>query len=99
MNITTDELRKRIDAGDQVTIVDVREPWEYAEGHIKGAKLNPLNDIRKWAAQYAKEQELVLICRTGARSSYAYKNLQALGFSNLRNVTGGMVAWRGEVER
>lgn len=97
--VTTAELEDRLKKGDKLTIIDVREPWEYAEGHIPGSVLKPLGQIRAWAAEFDKNTELHLFCRSASRSAQAYQFLNAMGFKNLKNVGGGMIAWRGPVER
>lgn len=97
--ISTAELQSRLEAGEKLTIIDVREDWEYAEGHVPGSVLKPLGQIRTWANLLDKNKELLLICRTASRSAMAYQFLNSAGFTNLKNVTGGMVTWRGAVER
>jgi len=97
--ISTAELQARLENGEKLNIIDVREPWEYAEGHVPGSVLKPLGQIRSWAAELDKSDEILLICRTSSRSAMAYQYLSALGFKNLKTVTGGMVTWRGKVER
>nr|PZN72681.1 MAG: rhodanese-like domain-containing protein [Bacillota bacterium] len=98
-SITTAELQARLERGERPKIIDVREPWEYAEGHIPGAILKPLGQIRSWAQELDKNEELLLICRTASRSAAACQYLTRLGFTNVKNVAGGMVAWRGAVAR
>lgn len=98
-NITAADLQTTVSTSDSAIVVDVREPWEYKEGHLKGSLLRPLGQIRRWAQEFDKEQEIILICRTGSRSAFAYKNLESMGFSNLKNVAGGIVTWKGSVER
>jgi rhodanese-related sulfurtransferase len=98
-NVTTSELMERLEKGEKLTVIDVREPWEYAEGHVSGSLLRPLGQIRAWAAEFDKNTEIFLICRTGARSGSAYQFLQTLGFKSLRNVSGGIITWRGAVDR
>jgi len=99
VNISTAELQERLEKGEKLTVIDVREPWEYAEGHVPGAVLKPLGQIRTWAGQLRKDDEILLICRTASRSTMAYQFLTRLGFNNVKNVSGGMVTWRGKVAR
>ncbi|HYG60474.1 MAG TPA: rhodanese-like domain-containing protein [Symbiobacteriaceae bacterium] len=99
VNVTTQELQEKIKRGEKLTVIDVREPWEYAEGHLPGSVLRPVGQIRTWANDYDKEAELYLICRTASRSAVAAKFLQSLGFKNVRNVSGGIISWRGQVAR
>jgi rhodanese-related sulfurtransferase len=76
-------------------VVDVREPNEYTGelGHIPGAELVPLGALESAAATWDKDRELVLVCRSGARSSRAAATLAAAGFRRVMNMTGGMLAW------
>lgn len=95
--ITVDELRQRLAAGEQLHILDVREPAEYAQVNM-GAKLIPLgqilngqiDDIEDW-----KEEEVIVHCRSGVRSLNACMMLEQLGFTNTKNLTGGILAWTG----
>ena len=76
-------------------IIDVREPHEFVGelGHVPGAELVPLATILAAARAWDKEERLVLTCRSGARSAQAASSLVALGFENLMNLTGGMLAY------
>ncbi len=98
-NVSAGELQDRLAKGGKLTVIDVREPGEYAEGHIPGSVLRPLDQIRTWGHELNKDEEIFLVCRSGARSTVAYKYLQSLGFKNLRNVSGGIITWRGSVAR
>lgn len=82
-------------AREHVRIVDVRESHEfYGElGHIPGAELVPLGQLLGAAHHWAKDHELVLVCRSGARSSNAAHALHRLGFTRVMNLVGGMAAW------
>lgn len=95
VTITVADLLGRTQAGEKPLIIDVREPNEFEAGHIEGAKLMPLGSVEKTvpAAGIAKDQEIVLICRSGNRSAQAYKKLEALGYTNLINIDGGMNEW------
>lgn len=98
-NISTAELQDRLEKGEKPLIIDVREPWEFAEGHVPGSVLKPVGQIRSWAAQLNKQDEILLICRTASRSAMAYQYLNSMGFTNLKNVSGGIITWRGKVTR
>jgi rhodanese-related sulfurtransferase len=74
-------------------VVDVREPSEFAEGHIEGALLAPLAEVEKGVAKVAKDRSIVLVCHSGRRSAKAYERLAAEGYRALRNLDGGMMAW------
>lgn len=98
-NVSTAELQSRLEKGEKPTIIDVREPWEYQEGHVPGSLLKPLGQIRAWASEFDKKKEILLICRTASRSAVAYQYLAAQGFTNVKNVSGGIITWRGTVAR
>lgn len=95
-SITVEALKARMDAGEDLHILDVREPAEYAEFNI-GAKLVPLgqiqamqiDDIEDW-----KDDEVIIHCRSGKRSATACMFLETMGFANTVNVEGGMLAWQ-----
>jgi rhodanese-related sulfurtransferase len=94
--ITVQELKKRMDAGEQLHIIDVREPAEYAEYNI-GVKLIPLGQIMSMQIEDIedlKNEELIIHCKAGSRSAQACMMLEQAGFTNTVNVTGGMVAWQ-----
>ncbi|MGI6091723.1 MAG: rhodanese-like domain-containing protein [Veillonellaceae bacterium] len=83
----------------EALIIDIRTPEEYQAGHIPGVPLIPLDQLEKRAGEVPKDQKVLLICRSGNRSSQGTKLLRSKGFDNVYNVTGGMLAWRGPVER
>lgn len=76
-------------------LVDVREPSEFDGilGHIDGARLVPLATVKDSAASWPKDQDVVLVCRSGARSGKAAEQLVKLGFTRVMNLRGGMLAW------
>lgn len=76
-------------------VVDVREPEEFTGelGHIHGAELVPLGTIEAAAKRWPKDAEIVVVCRSGARSGRAAAALSALGFPRVMNMAGGMLAW------
>ena len=95
-NITVEELKSRMDAGDKLYIIDVREPSEYAEFNI-GGKLVPLGQIAGMQIEELedlKNEELIIHCKAGSRSMQACVVLEQLGFTNVVNLTGGMMAWQ-----
>ncbi len=94
--ITVEELKKRLDAGEQVHLLDVREDAEVAEFNIGGrhvplGKIQSfmLDDIEDW-----KNDEIVIYCRSGNRSGNAGLFLEQVGFTNTVNLKGGMLAWK-----
>jgi rhodanese-related sulfurtransferase len=93
--IDVTSLKQRIDAGENLTLIDVREPAEYAEVNI-GAKLIPLGQILAGQIDELEDQrneEIIIHCRSGMRSMQACMMLEQLGFTNTVNVEGGIMAW------
>jgi rhodanese-related sulfurtransferase len=96
-DITIQELKTRLDSGDKdFVFIDVREPHEYAEFNL-GAQLIPLGTIVQAAAdetlQSQRDAEIVVHCRSGGRSGQAKMILVQMGFTNVRNLEGGALAW------
>ena len=96
-DITTQELKERLDNKEPLHIIDVREPHEYEEYNI-GAQLIPLGDLpfRMDEIAHLKDEEVIVHCRSGARSNNAKLFLMENGFSNVRNLLGGMLEWRAQ---
>jgi rhodanese-related sulfurtransferase len=94
-DITCEELKDRMDKGEALTIIDVREPYEFEEFNI-GAQLIPLGEIpgRLEELAHLKDAEVIVHCRSGARSGNAKMFLAENGFTNVRNLIGGMVQWQ-----
>lgn len=94
-DITCKELKKRLDDGEEPIIIDVREQDEFDEYNI-GATLIPLSEFEaRWSElEEYKDKELILHCRSGGRSGNAQQFLQSQGYSNVRNLIGGMIAWQ-----
>ncbi len=95
MDINIDELKEKLDQKESFIFIDVREPHEYEEFNL-GAQLIPLGDIMKIISEYEdkKDEEIVVHCRSGARSGTAQKFLMEAGFKNVRNLEGGVLAWQ-----
>ncbi|MHA8075719.1 rhodanese-like domain-containing protein [Aquirufa sp. TARAVU-A1A] len=95
MDITIEELKERLDKGENLNLIDVREEYEFDEFNI-GAKLIPLGELpdRLEEIEAWKDQEVLVHCRSGARSGRAKEYLASEGFTNVRNVLGGMLAWQ-----
>jgi phage shock protein E len=84
--------RQMIDRG-QVRIIDVREPNEYAEGHIPGVTLVPLNTFLARPRDFINEDNLLFVCALGQRSAVACEMAAAIGFEHVYNLEGGTTAW------
>ena len=97
--ITQEEAKKLMDERDDSLIVDVRNPEEYAQGHIPGAinVPNPSITNREIPELPDKNQELLIYCRSGQRSKIAGKKLAVLGYQNIKDF-GGIMDWKYEVE-
>src|SRR5580692_5992377 len=94
--ITVEELKMRMDQGEQVNLLDVRQPSENAEFNI-GGLLYPLGKIQAMDVEEIdnlRDQEVICYCRSGNRSGQACTILDMLGFKNTKNLVGGMLAWR-----
>lgn len=94
MDINVQELKERLDKGEELVLIDVRQPNEHQEFNV-GGKLIPLGTVplRMDEISEDKEAEVVVYCRSGARSGQAKQFLMQNGFSNVRNLQGGMLAW------
>jgi rhodanese-related sulfurtransferase len=93
--ITVQQLKARIDSGDTVHLIDVREPAEFAEVNIAG-KLIPLGQIANAQIdelEDLRDEEVIVHCRSGMRSMQACMILEQMGFTNTVNVQGGILAW------
>ncbi|MCP3771826.1 rhodanese-like domain-containing protein [Paenibacillus sp. MZ04-78.2] len=91
--ITPQEVKQRLENGEKLTIIDVREPEEVALGMIPGAKHIPLMEIPQRHGEIPQHSETILVCRSGNRSGRALEYLEAQGFTGLVNMTGGMLEW------
>lgn len=96
-DITVQQLKARQAANEALNILDVREEWEHEEDNM-GAKLMPLGDIPSRISEIEdwKDQEMIVHCKSGGRSGRAKKYLESQGFSKVRNMLGGMLAYRDE---
>ena len=95
-NITVEELKIKMDKGEELHLLDVREPYENAEFNIGGI-LYPLGKIQGMMVEELedlKDEEVICYCRSGNRSGQACMILDMLGFKNTKNLVGGMVSWQ-----
>lgn len=95
-NISVDEVKERLDAGEKLNLVDVRQPEETAEFNIGGIAI-PLGNIQSMQTEQIddlRDEEVIFYCRSGNRSGQAALILEQVGFSNVKNLTGGMLKWR-----
>ena len=96
--ITPRELAERFKRGDVPKVIDVREPHEHAFAKIPHAELIPLAKLGNVVPTLDPDAELILHCHSGQRSAWAANQLRALGFSRVRNLTGGITRWSDEVD-
>jgi len=96
--IQPSQLASRLKRGEQLEIIDVREPYEWEIGHIPGARLVPLASIATEIPRLDKRRETILYCKVGARSMYAAQQLAEAGVSDVRNLAGGILRWIDEVD-
>ncbi|HEY3628776.1 MAG TPA: molybdopterin-synthase adenylyltransferase MoeB [Terracidiphilus sp.] len=95
--ISVKELKRRLDAGEDVQLIDVREPYEYQIAQI-GGKLIPQNDVPQRLAEIDRNREVVVHCRSGARSQRIAEFLKQNGYPQVANLAGGILAWSDEVD-
>lgn len=98
--ISTQDLQTKLQAHENIFLIDVREPHENAEFNIGGTLL-PLGKIQTMQIEdieHLRNEEVIVYCRSGMRSSQAAMMLQQFGFTNVTNLTGGMVAWQNDIK-
>jgi molybdopterin/thiamine biosynthesis adenylyltransferase/rhodanese-related sulfurtransferase len=95
--MTPTELKQRLDRGDRIDLIDVREPWESQTANI-GGRLIPLNELPQRIGEIDREGEIVVHCKSGGRSQRAAEFLAQSGFAKVWNLAGGITAWSNEVD-
>ncbi|MGZ4786930.1 MAG: molybdopterin-synthase adenylyltransferase MoeB [Terriglobales bacterium] len=95
--ISVEELKRRQDAGEDLFVLDVREPHEYQICNLNGY-LIPLNDLPKRVNELDSSREIVAHCRSGMRSAKAVEFLRQAGFTKVKNLTGGILAWAEKID-
>jgi rhodanese-related sulfurtransferase len=91
--ITVVELRQRLTRDPRPFLLDVREPWEFARGHVAEASLIPLGDLEGRVGEIPRDRPVLAICQSGQRSLAAAAYLLQLGYPEVANVEGGTSAW------
>jgi len=97
--ITVEELKAKMDRGDDFFLLDVREPNEYQICKIQGAKLIPLGEVSQRTGELDRDRDLIVHCKMGARSAKAVSLLQERGFTRAWNLKGGILEWIDKVDR
>jgi sulfur-carrier protein adenylyltransferase/sulfurtransferase len=96
--ITPQELKRRLDAGESVTVLDVREPWECAIARLAGSLNIPLNEVPSRLGELDSAAETVVMCKAGGRSRRAAEFLSSHGFGQVVNLSGGIDAWSRDID-
>jgi adenylyltransferase/sulfurtransferase len=96
--ITPVELKQQMDAGNTPFILDVREPNEYQINRIEGSTLIPLGELPRRYQELPKDREIVTQCKMGGRSAKAQDFLKSVGFTNVKNLKGGILEWIDKVD-
>ena len=96
--ISSQELKQKLDTNESVLLLDVREQSEYDIVHLEGARLIPLNTLPQHVESLPSDQEIVVYCHHGTRSLYAVAYLQQNGFIDAKNLIGGIDQWAAEID-
>lgn len=99
INIIPLDVQERLARGEKLNIIDVREPEEVATGMIPGAKHIRLGEIPHRKAEIDPNVETIMVCRSGNRSGQACDFLMNQGYHNVKNMMGGMLGWKGPVQK
>ena len=97
-DITPKQLKSRLDAGEAIDIIDVREDWEVAQGMLANAIHIPMDDIPDAVDQISKDKPVVIMCHTGRRSEQVAMWMDTEGFDNVLNLVGGIDQWSREID-
>jgi rhodanese-related sulfurtransferase len=98
--VTAEEVKTKLDAGESFTLIDVREPWEFETARIDGAKLMPLGDVPSRAhLELDPEEHIVVLCHHGVRSMNVTAWLRQQGFEKVQSLRGGIDAWSRRVDQ
>ena len=97
LDLSPADLHRRLQAGDDLQLIDVREEIEFEYCHLPGSRLIPLDELPRRAAEIRTEGPVVVICHHGVRSAHAAGYLRHLGLTNVLNLRGGVDAWALQV--
>ncbi|MDC3424333.1 rhodanese-like domain-containing protein [Aquibacillus sp. 3ASR75-11] len=95
-NLTDEQLRGKLKAPENSTLIDVRETHEYSSGHIHGAINIPLSKLKQSLTEIPTDKELILYCQSGIRSKQAAKILQKQKYKDISHLSGGIASWSGK---
>ncbi|PRD53814.1 rhodanese-like domain-containing protein [Sphingobacterium gobiense] len=95
--VTVQELKEMMDRNEDFQLIDVREPFEYEVSNLNGLNI-PLAGIVIESDKVSRDKPVIIQCRSGKRSAQAVMLLEQQGFDNLANLTGGILAWKEEID-
>ncbi len=98
LELNVEQLSERLSRSEDVLLLDVREPYEFDAGHLENARHIPLAQLPHSLDSLPRDQEIVVYCRSGSRSARAQQFLMANGFKRVKNLAGGMVAWKRQID-
>ena len=98
LEISAAQLAERLSRGERLVLLDVREPHEYQAGHLEDSTHIPMRQLPRSLDQLPRNAEIVVYCRSGARSASAQHFLMANGFARVKNLAGGMIAWKRQID-
>jgi adenylyltransferase/sulfurtransferase len=96
--LSVQELKRRLDAGEKLVVLDVREPWELAIAQLPDIVHIPLGQLAARLSELTPDSEVVVMCRSGSRSRRAAEFLASRGFGRVANLSGGINAWAEEID-
>lgn len=98
-DLSVEEIKRRMDDGEPMRLIDVREPYEHTICHIEGAELRPMSKISEWWHDLDKDEPVVVFCHHGGRSGQVALALAAQGgFTKVGNMAGGIEAWSNNID-
>jgi Rhodanese-related sulfurtransferase len=97
--VSPEEVKRRLDAGEDFLLIDVREESEYEIAHIEGSELKPMSQIQQWAYDLPRDKPIVIFCHHGGRSAQVTMALsQQLNYTNVADMPGGIDAWSQRID-
>jgi rhodanese-related sulfurtransferase len=98
LEITPQQVKSRLDRGDKLLLVDVREPWEYAQCRIEGAELIPMGSIPANLQKLDSDEDVIFYCHHGMRSLDVANWLRTQGVAHAKSMAGGIDRWSAEID-
>jgi rhodanese-related sulfurtransferase len=98
LSLTPREVKQMMDAGNEITFIDVREPHEYEIVHLDDSTLMPMNQVIERVSEIPQTGNVVVLCKVGARSAEVLRWLHSVGLTNTKHLAGGIDAWAAQVD-